>query len=113
MTATITELRPTRGDRRTVRYEALHETAQQELEETITETEANLRIARWAHAGLTTEARNDAYEQLKDALQRLSCYEMPHRCVCHDYDERALHSLTVDADADAHYAIKRLLGEPR
>lgn len=109
MTATVTELRPVTGDRRTVRYEAIRETAQAELEEAITEQVADERIARWTP--LTGEARNDAYELLKDSLRRLSCLRMPGGCSCHDFTDVDVQDAEVGADADAHYAIKRLLGE--
>lgn len=111
MTATVTELRPVRGDRRTVRYTTLRDTAQAELEQAITEAQADERVTRAAHPGLTGEARNEAYELLKDSLRRISCPHMPGGCCCHDWADVDPQDAEVSADADAHHAIKRLLGE--
>lgn len=112
MTATVTELRPARiHPSRTVRYEAIRRTAQQELEQAITADVADERITRYAHTGLDTEARNDAYELLKDSLRRLSCLHMPGGCPCHDFSDVDQQDAEVSADADAHHATKQLLGE--
>lgn len=111
MTATVTELRPIHGDSRTVRYEAIRRTAQRELEEAITEQAADERIAFLAHPDVDTETRNDAYELLKDSLARISCLTLPGGCVCHDWTGIDEQNAETDADRDAHYAIKQLLGE--
>jgi hypothetical protein len=111
MTATVTELRPVRGDSRTVRYEAIRRTAQQELEQAITEAVADERITRYAHTALDAETRNDAYELLKDSLARVSCLNMPGGCPCHDFSDVDTQDAEDSADADAHHATKQLLGE--
>jgi hypothetical protein len=112
MTALATELpRFTDGDFWTVAYEGCRRVAEMETNEQITEADADRRITVYARKDLTVEARNDAYEQLKDALARLSCLQMPGGCPCHDWSNVDVQSAELDADSDAHNAIKRLIGE--
>jgi hypothetical protein len=114
MTATVLDFAPLPaflgGIERTIAADALRRTALLEVNEEITEARANQRLTRYANKTLTTEARNDAYEQLKDAIQRLSCLEMPHPCACHDYAGEDVDGLILDADGDAEDAIQKLLG---
>jgi hypothetical protein len=103
MTATVTLLpRLPRGIDRTAAYECIRHTATLEINGHITPDEADRRIARHADKTLTVEARNEAYEQLKDALRRLSCLQMPGG----GRDANA----ELAADYDAHNAVKRLAG---
>ena len=105
MTATVTMLpRLPRGIDRTLAYECIRHTATLEINGRITEAEADRRIARHADKTLDTEARNAAYEQLKDALRRQSCLQMPD-------GGRDLDDAELDAERDAHNAIKELVGE--
>ena len=113
MTALAPEIqghRFTDGDFWTVAYEGCRRVAAMELNEQITEAEADRRITVYAR-DLTTEARNDAYELLKDAVARLSCLHMPGGCPCHDFSGIDVQSAELDADSDAHHAIKTLIGE--
>ena len=98
------------GIDRTIAKVELRRIAELELNEEITEEQANERLARYTDPDLTDEARNDAWELLKDAVQRLSCYEMPGGCPCHDHADADLETLVLDADRDAHHAIKTLIG---
>lgn len=95
------------------RYDAIRHVTHLELNERITEAEADQRIARLTRFNhtLTVEARNDTYELLKDALRRLSCLNMPGGCPCHDFSDVGHDNAELDADADAHHAIKKLAGE--
>lgn len=112
MTATVTLLpRLPRGIDRTLAWECLRHAATLEINGHITEAEADRRITRHATKTLTVEARNSEYERLKDALQRLSCLQMPGGCPCHDFSDVDPQNAELDADADAHYAIKTLIGE--
>jgi hypothetical protein len=95
------------------RYDAIRHVAHLELNEAITEDEADQRIGRLTRFNhtLTVEDRNATYEILKDALHRLSCLNMPGGCPCHDFNDIDQRNAELDADADAHYAIKKLAGE--
>lgn len=108
MTATATELpRFSDSDLYTARFEALRNVAELENREAITPDEANRRVERLTrHRDLTPEAREQAYEQLREAELRLAHIRGDMFDPC-DGDRD---SLELDADHDAINAVRKLIG---
>ena len=120
MTAELTEQdaspadipRFTDNDLRTAAMVIVRRIAEWEINEEITPDDADQRVrGLLAYRGnaLTTEARNDAYEQLRSALMRLEYV----RSDMWDPMEGDRDMAEYDADDDAENAIQKLVGPRR
>jgi hypothetical protein len=116
MTATLPEVETpsfTDSQMYTAAENGLRATAEKEINEEITEDQANEDVT-WFMARhgihLDDTDRADAWEILKDAVGRLSCLELPHKCHCHDYRDDEIPDLILTADADIIASTRRLIG---
>lgn len=112
MTATVTLLpRLPRGIAWTASIEAVRNTAMLEINEHITEAEADRRIARHARAELTADERDQAYEDLKDRLRYLSwLHSDDFDPMQYEPQARDRERLIDDTEHDIEHHLRRIVG---
>lgn len=116
MTATTDEVttpRFTDNDLRTAAMVILRKVAEWEINEEITPADADQRVQgllAYRSDALTLEQRNDAYEQLREALKRLDHARSDMWDPIYDGDRDMAE---FDADDDAENAIQKLVGPRR